>query len=56
MNKKGLNKIQTIGIGAVSGVSGIILMSFGASLSNSLLLRTGIVLTTLGGWIISWSK
>ena len=56
MNKKGLNQIQYIGIGAILGVSGIIIMSFGSALSSDFTLRLGIILTTIGGWLIGWSK
>ena len=56
MNKKGFTKIQSIGIGAISGVMGLIVMSFGASLNNLWMLRGGIILTTFGGWIIGWAK
>jgi len=56
MDKKGLTQIQSIGIGAITGISGIVIMSFGASLGNLWMLRIGIVLTTIGGWVVGWSK
>ena len=56
MNKKGLNQIQNIGIGVILGVSGIIFMSFGATLNNLWMLRGGAVMTTAAVWLISWSR
>jgi len=56
MNKKGFAKMQGIGIGAIVGIIGIIFMSFGASLGSILMLRIGAVLTTIGAWLIQWSK
>jgi len=56
MNKKGLTQIQGIGFGAMAGISGIIIMSFGASLNNLFMLRGGAVLTTFGVWLVQWSK
>ena len=54
MNRKGLTQIQRVGIGAVLGASGLVIMSFGAVSSSNILLRVGIILTTIGGWLISW--
>lgn len=54
MNKKALTQIEKVGIGSVAGVIGIVLMSFGSVLSNPMLLRTGIIITTIGGWLITW--
>lgn len=56
MNKKGLNQIQSVGLGAMLGVIGIILMSFGATLNNLWMLRGGAVITTGAVWLISWSR
>jgi len=56
MKKKGLTQIESIGIGAITGVSGIVIMSFGASLNNLWMLRGGIALTTFAVWLVSWSK
>lgn len=56
MNKKGLTQIQSVGIGALTGISGIIIMSFGTTLGNLWMLRGGAVLTTFAVWLISWSK
>ena len=56
MNKKALTQIQGIGLGSIVGISGIIIMSFGASLNNLWMLRGGAVLTTFAVWLISWSK
>lgn len=54
MNKQGLTQIQKVGIGSVAGFVGIIFMSFGSALGNPALLRTGIIITTIGGWLITW--
>ena len=54
MNKKRFTQIQEIG--AITGVSGFILMSFGASQGNVFPLILGIVLIIIGGWLIGWSK
>jgi len=43
-------------IGALAGFSGIIIMSFGASLGNLWMLRGGAVLTTFGVWFIQWAR
>ena len=56
MNKKGLTQIQSVGIGALIGVSGFIFMSFGAVLSNNTFLRLGVISVTIATWMIGWSK
>lgn len=56
MNKKGFTKIQGIGIGAMLGFVGIIIMSFGSSLGNLWMLRGGAVITTFGVWLVQWAK
>ena len=55
MNKKGLLKIQKIGIGSLFGVLGFIIMSFGSAFSNVWIIRGGIVITTIGVWLVSWN-
>lgn len=54
MNKSGFSTIEKVGFGAVIGIAGLIFMSFGAVIPNIILLRIGIVATTVGGWLISW--
>lgn len=53
--KKGLLKIQKIGIGSLLGFTGFIIMSFGSAFSNMWIVRAGIVLTTIGVWLVSWN-
>jgi len=55
MNKKGNANIKNIGIGSMTGVIGLILMSFGQASGNIVMVRVGIALTTFGGWIITWN-
>ena len=56
MNKKGLTQIQKTGTGLLIGISGLLVMSFGSFTGQVWILRGGIVLTTLGGWLIDWSS
>lgn len=55
MNKKGLSKIERIGIGVILGTTGLIITAWGSTLNNILMLRVGLVTVTLSGWLISWN-
>jgi hypothetical protein len=48
-------KLVRISIGFVIGIVGLSLMLLGATLPNVWLLRSGIAVTTIGGWTISWN-
>ena len=54
MNRKAVTKIQKIGIGSLTGVIGILFMSFGSAYGNLLIMRIGIAMTAAGGWAITW--
>ncbi len=53
MNKRRITNIQKSGLGAVIGISGFIIGSFGVSLNNPALTKTGLILIAIGG--IIWS-
>ena len=48
-------KLSKISLSFVVASIGLIIMVFGASLSNLSLTRIGILLVTVGGWLIAWS-
>jgi len=54
MNKKAITKIQRIGIGSLTGIIGVLFMSFGSAYGNLWIMRFGIALTAAGGWLITW--
>ena len=54
-NKKGITKIQRIGMGTSLGFLGIILISFGSFTSQIWIMRGGIALTTFGVWLSTWN-
>ncbi|MEK6882566.1 MAG: hypothetical protein AABY22_23295 [Nanoarchaeota archaeon] len=56
MNKKGLTQLQKTGIGLIIGIIGLLIMSFGSFTGQIWILRGGIVLATIGIWLIDWSS
>ena len=48
-------RLKKASFGFFVGIIGLVLMSLGATTQGIWLFRTGIVITTIGGWLIAWN-